>query len=282
MRLGCSSVARRELPVTTLIAWVSYDPKFAAAYMASDSRITWAKSAVRRWDAGRKVFPSKRFPDVLGYAGDVIFPALALSQIIEATDAGLMFEDDATPWQRHATFYRSLRESFDHRHQADDQDFSILHLGASGDKKARSVHAWAIDYDAKTRKWTDRSLDVPSTTGVIERLGSGAIAAKHHLARWNSATPLSREIFSSFCDAIGSGDDGLSGGAPQLAGFYTSGPARKFGISFKGKAFLNGLPIVLVNPDADVEWRDELFQRVDIATYSLVSGGQVHARPRDG
>ncbi|MER8929299.1 hypothetical protein [Mesorhizobium sp. M0859] len=206
--------------MTTVIAWVSYDPKFAAAYMASDSRITWDSSSHRRWDAGRKIFPSKLFPDILGYAGDVIFPALALSQIIEAVDPGLMFALTSTPWERHNAIVKCLRASFTHRHQADDKDFSILHLSGFDSPASRTVHAWSIEYCAGSKNWTDRSLAIPPTTGVIERLGTGRGAAKDHLERWNKIAPYSREIFSSFCDAISSGDDGLSGGAPQLAGFY--------------------------------------------------------------
>jgi hypothetical protein len=96
--------------VTTLISWVAFDQrKFAAAYVASDSRITWDEAGNKRWDAGRKVFPSSQFPDIFGYVGDVLFPALALSQIVEAIDAGVMFPLDATPWQRHEAVVRALQ-----------------------------------------------------------------------------------------------------------------------------------------------------------------------------
>jgi hypothetical protein len=266
--------------MTTLISWISYDPKFAAAYMASDSRITWWKSATRRWDAGRKIFPSRRFPDILGYAGDVIFPALALSQIIEAVDAGLLFGPTATPWERHANILESLRESFERRHKADDQDFSILHLSRWDEGRSRTAHAWSIHFDAKTKNWADCILAIPTETGVIERLGTGAIAAKTFQKEWNKTAAYSREIFSSFCDAISSGADPLSGGAPQLAGFYPKGHARPFGVYYNNEAFFNGLPLTVSNADESIEWRDRLFQRIDIATGRLVEGAQVHARPR--
>lgn len=266
--------------MTTVIGWISYDPKFAAAYMASDSRITWDSSSEKRWDAGRKIFPSKLFPDILGYAGDVVFPALALSQIIEAMDAKLMFAENSTPWERHEVILRCLKDSFAHRHQADDKDFSILHISGFGAGRDRSAHAWSIDYKASTKVWTDRVLQVPTVTGLIECLGSGTGAAKSHLWRWNEVAPFSREFFSSFCDAIASGDDGLSGGAPQLAGFYPKGPARAFGIYHDGMAFFNGLPVKQPIANPDLEWRDRLFQRIDIATHSLVSGAQIHTRPQ--
>ena len=266
--------------MTTVIAWISYDPKFAAAYMASDSRITWDSSSDKRWDAGRKIFPSKEFPDILGYAGDVVFPALALSQIVEAMDARLMFTEDSTPWERHQSILKSLQDSFAHRHKASDRDFSILHISGFGTGRDRTTHAWSIEYRVNTKTWNDRVLQVPTSTGVIEALGSGASAAKSHLWKWNGVAPFSREIFSSFCDAIKSGDDGLSGGAPQLAGIYPKGPARAFGIYDDGMAFFNGLPLSKPNANPDIEWRDTLFQRIDIVTRSLVSGAQIHTRPK--
>lgn len=246
--------------------------------MASDSRITWDSSSEKRWDAGRKIFPSKLFPDILGYAGDVVFPALVLSQIIEAMDAKLMFAEDADPWVRHEGILRSLKESFTRRHQANDQNFSILHVSGSGTGRDRTAHAWSIDYDVSTKKWKDRQLVVPARTGLIGCLGSGARAAELHLKRWNEEEPYSREIFSSFCDAIASGDDGLSGGAPQLAGFYPQGPARAYGIYYNETAFFNGLPVERPFANPAIEWRDRLFQRFDIETQSLVAGAQIHAR----
>ncbi|NTG32637.1 hypothetical protein G6K91_00015 [Agrobacterium rhizogenes] len=267
--------------MTTLISWISFDHrKFAAAYVASDSRITWDVAGKKRWDAGRKVFPSKRFPDVFGYAGDVLFPALALSQIVEAIDAGAMFAPDATPWQRHETIFSALQDSFQRRHQAVDSDFSILHLARSDQDGGPSVHAWCIEYNVGSQKWLDRILHVPSSTGVIARLGSGADAARDYDWRWNRDEPLSRAIFSSFYDAIASGEDALSGGAPQLAGFYPQKAARPFVVQFDNEIFLNGLPLKQLPDGAQLEARDRLFHRIDPSTGKLVVGAQVHARPK--
>lgn len=268
--------------MTTLISWISFDQrKFAAAYVASDSRITWDVAGKKRWDAGRKVFPSKVFPDVFAYAGDVLFPALALSQIVEATDAGVMFPSEATPWQRHAKIFNALQDSFGRRHQAVDCDFSILHLARSDQEEGPSVHAWSIEYNVSSQKWLDRILHVPSSTGVIARLGTGADAARDYDWRWNRGEPLSRSIFSSFCDAISSGEDALSGGAPQLAGFYPRDAARAFAIYHENEVFLNGLLLKQLPESAQLEARDRLFQRIDISTGKLAASAQVHARPKD-
>ncbi len=267
--------------MTTLISWITFDNRgFAAAYMASDSRISWADSPNRWWDTGRKLFISKSFPDIFGYAGDVIFPALALGQIADAVDAGLMFGLTANPWERHEVIVGSLKDSFARRHRADNKDFDILHLSRYNGVEGPTVHAWSLHYDANNHVWTDRLLPVPDRTGVIERIGSGAHIAKDHQDKWGATSAYSREIFSSFCDAISDTKNGLSGGAPQLAGFYPSRPAQTYGILFRRTAYFNGLPVTRLETDTTTEWRDELFQRIDVTTGFLLAGAQAHARPK--
>jgi hypothetical protein len=72
--------------MTTLISWIGVDSrKPSSLYIASDSRLSWASSDAY-WDRGRKVFSSKRLPHIWGYCGDVLYPSLALGQIIAAVD----------------------------------------------------------------------------------------------------------------------------------------------------------------------------------------------------
>ena len=268
--------------MTTLISWITFDNRnFSAANLASDSRISWDNSPNKWWDVGRKVFISRIFPDMFGYAGDVIFPALALSQTIEAIDAGLLFDALTDPWSRHEAVVSALKSSFAIRNQADDKDFDIVHVTRYNGGVHPSVHAWCLHYDAEQRCWDDRILDVPAQTGIIERIGSGAHIAKDHQDKWGGNSAYSREIFSSFCDAISDRGNSLSGGAPQLAGFYPNRPAQIYGIVYRQMAYFNGLPIMRLGPDTRTEWRDELFQRVDPLTGSSLAGAQVHARPKD-
>jgi hypothetical protein len=59
--------------ITTLIAWVACDgaAKQNAVYLASDSRLSWAKLGY--WDLGRKIFPSEKYGDILGFCSDSLF-----------------------------------------------------------------------------------------------------------------------------------------------------------------------------------------------------------------
>jgi hypothetical protein len=72
--------------MTSLVAWVGADSHGPASLnIAADSRISWAvrRSAAYHWDQGKKVFASSTVPLVIGFVGDVLFPALVLPGIID-------------------------------------------------------------------------------------------------------------------------------------------------------------------------------------------------------
>ena len=78
--------------MTTLFSWTGIDTHGPASiYIASDSRISWGKNAT--WDAGRKLFASKNFPEIFGYCGSVSFPIQILGQLIEHIDDGLLLSE---------------------------------------------------------------------------------------------------------------------------------------------------------------------------------------------
>jgi hypothetical protein len=71
--------------MTTLIAWSAIDQNATTAvYVASDSRLTWGTHGL--WDAGRKIFASEKFPEILGYTGDALFCSQVLGQLISFID----------------------------------------------------------------------------------------------------------------------------------------------------------------------------------------------------
>ena len=77
--------------MTLLASWVGVDTHGpASAYIVCDSRITWNRTTL--FDYGKKVFASKIYPEIFGYAGDVLFPSIVLSQILEMIDSNLLFE----------------------------------------------------------------------------------------------------------------------------------------------------------------------------------------------
>lgn len=75
--------------MTTLIAWVGSDQRGPSSLnLASDSRITWNDG--RRWDRAQKIYAAGREPLLIGYCGDVYFPALVLPGIISRVDSGII------------------------------------------------------------------------------------------------------------------------------------------------------------------------------------------------
>lgn len=76
--------------MTMLASWVGIDTHgIGSAYIVSDSRFTWNNNTF--FDYGKKVFASNTYPEIFGYAGDVLFPSIVLSQIVEMIDSGLLF-----------------------------------------------------------------------------------------------------------------------------------------------------------------------------------------------
>jgi hypothetical protein len=267
--------------MTTLIAWVAYDQRRPSSfYLASDSRITWG-SQHHRWDAGRKLFACRNSPDLFGYAGDVVFPCLCLSQVVDALDNGLLVTEEASPSERADAVYNAIQTSFGRRHNVIERDFTIFHATRENEGVNTNFHFWSIEFISESKTWSRTEVLIGDRTNIVKSAGSGGKSAEQHAALWTSYLDpgLSRSIFSGFCDHLEKKEDPLSGGAPQLVGLYLKGPAKNFGIVSGGQPFLYGLPVVPNMSSASLEWRDTLLQRVDGQTLKLVSGSQRHARP---
>lgn len=268
--------------MTTLIAWTSHDQRrFAAIHVASDSRISWG-SSTHRWDAGRKIFASRTTADVLAYCGDVLFPALVISQIMSAADAGLLFAIESSAQERHNVVLEALKSSFQRRHSAPDRSFEILHASRDGERGAGQPRLWQISFDEKTATWKDEQFEMNEQTGIVAVTGSGRKPLRKEALRWKASYigGASRSIYSAFCAAIASGADPQSGGAPQLASIYTKGPAVTAGVIHDNILHLHGLPLRLTAHTGIIEWFDHLFQRIDPRTLQVLAGAARHVKPK--
>jgi hypothetical protein len=268
--------------LTTLISWVSVDQRGPAAlYLASDSRITWGSQS-RRWDAGRKLFACGRHPDVFGYVGEVIFPSLVLGQVIEAADRGLIFADElGDPDDRHSKFVNIIKKSFCRRHNSPNYDFQILHGSRSSPGLNCRFHIWLLSYSAHKELWRDEKINVSTVhSSLVLALGSGAQSAHFYDRHWKETGQgrTSRAVFWAFCETLRSGRDPLSGGPPQLVSLYRQAVPHTFGVVYEKKRYFHGLPLNEGIAYGAIEWRDELFQRVDGETMTLLAGAQRHAR----
>lgn len=272
--------------MTTLLSWVSFSDtgespdKPRAVYLASDSRITW-NTADRRWDSGRKVFAVTTAPHLFGFCGDVVLPSLILGQVSAAIEAGILIDPLATADEQHQAVLGAVRRCVATTVATPSLDFTIHHLMRSADWPNTEFRAWRIDYNVTERQCTSSPIAIPATTGLIESFGTGQDAAREHRIKWllSDIGNRSRAILSAFQDAIISGDDPLSGGAPQLAALYTRGPPEQIGLLIGERRFLNGLEVEVSPMLNAVEWRDQLGQRVDPVTGLLRSGARRFVRP---
>lgn len=269
--------------MTSLVSWIAVDQNSPSAfYMASDSRISWG-SSLARWDAGRKLFLCRRHPDIFGYTGDVVFPSLVLGQITEAADAGLLFGPSDNSENRHEKLSAAINASFGRSHNTPTSDFRILHASRQNSGDQARFHLWCLSYNSRANAWSDDRIAVPShQSALLVTMGTGAKSIKANAMRWEASDQAgtSRAIFGAFCDSIRSSADPLSGGVPQLVGMYHTRLPQPFGIVHDNHRYLHGFPLPSELEADAIEWRDELFQRIDGKTLKTVQGAQRHVRPK--
>jgi hypothetical protein len=265
--------------VTTLAAWVSIsNPRPSACYLVSDSRISWPDGG--GWNSGQKLFASRRFPDVFGYCGDVQFPTLALHQAVDFLDRGLLVAGNASSPQRHRRVAAELSEAYRSYPAHIAEPSTIVHFARDGEDSRSQFYSWRLDW-SRSSPIKSTEIDLPTTSVLGLTLGSGWKVLVHRSEEWKkSQGRTARGVFSSFCDAISSGEDPRSGGPPQLAGLYTSGVGRMFGVIVDARRYVAGN---VVTDDADfdeIEWRNNLFERMNPRTLKRLDGAQPQPRPK--
>jgi hypothetical protein len=272
--------------MTTLQSWISYTdtgerpdlPR--AVYLASDSRITWGTADIR-WEAGRKVFAPSAEPHLFGFCGDVVLPVLLIGQIVSAIDAGIFFSSELSAHERQEAVLRAVERGIASAVMTPTTDFVIHHIYREREWPNTFFHAWTIRYNSCDHSCTSHELLIPTTTNVLGVFGSGQKSAKAHHDSWQNteAAGRSRAILSSFCDSIRSDDDSLSGGAPQLAALYTSGPPVQIGMYIDGRLYMNGMEIEAGPALSNIRWRDCIGQEIDSQTGNVAHGARRFARP---
>jgi len=226
---------------------------------------------------------SRKYPDILGYYGDVLFPSQVLGRVIDLVDADLLFDASDTHQTRQSRISSVLKTSFEGypRDQVATKTFAIIYCTREYEGMASKFHISVMNWSL-TSDWTEQWLDIPKESDIIGAFGSGEqIVSKWH-ARWSRTKEArtSRSVFSAFCDALNSGEDAFSGGAPQLVGIYRKGLGETFGIISKSERFVFGLPVAESEKLGMIEWRNSLFERCDWRTKEPLPEAQRHARPR--
>lgn len=269
--------------MTMLVSWIGIDTHGpTSAYIAADSRISW--NMTNKFDFGKKVFASKKYPEILGYAGDVLFPSIVLEQIIELIDADVLLSKKMTCDSKNKIIFEKICSSMSkYPHLCIGNDVQIIHLS-----RDTNVNGYPAFYHYKLT-WNKRSgfrkkqISIPTTSGLLCVLGSGKneFEDKYSFYQKGVNSNTSRNVFQCFTDTLDNITDPYCGGAPQLVGLIrkplTAG--INFGIVSKGKRYFLGMEIPRSSHFNNIEWRNELFELCDGETKKIKVGAAHQPNP---
>ena len=269
--------------MTSLAVTLSVDSRGPCAiYIITDSRITWRRAPGTWWDAGQKTFASDFSADIFGYCGDAYFPPLALHQMIDIANAGVLFDASESAEARHRRALAVVRSAIGQRSDASANSFSIFHGARDGKLMNSKFRVWKTHYSTGKNDWSDEEMDLTDGQSYLAHIdGSGATAVSRYRNKWQSTTAkgTSRSAIWAFCDALHSGEDKYSGGPPQLIGVWRVGAARKFGFLWNGDRYIAGAKIPSGSHFNKVDWFNQRFERYDGDKRKLLIGAKKQPKP---
>jgi len=282
--------------MTTLIAWVAIDQDVATAvYVASDSRLTWGERG--RWDLGRKIFTSEKYPEILGYTGDALFCSQVLGQVISFIDTCAPMEEVANHLEKYEKVRRLLERAFSTYPQTFClPNFSIFYLTRVGRVWGACTFSWTLNLG-----WAPTMVHtIPESWQQVSQCGcEGSIQTKSQLifvtdgsggakfrafyaaSLWSKRLPhLSRGIFGAFCDFIDRGLDSKTGGYPQMSCLYPTMGAQKIGFTEGDGRYLYGIELQAGDVDSRVRWVNRTFENCEPRTGQLLPKAQRQPAPK--
>lgn len=277
--------------MTSVIAWIAVDQRAPSAlYLASDSRFTWSqtdsdgkKTIQRKWEYGRKLFASRKYPDIFGYYGDVLFPTQVLSQLTDLIDSDLLFETSDSYKSKLSKIMSFLRK-VSHGYPLDIKTSSSILYCTRQDKDqttslSSTFHIAKISWLANN-DWDIKWLHIPEKSGFIDIFGTGQNYIREWAERWAGSAQggTSRSIFSAFCDALEDEQkkDPFSGGAPQLVGIHRKGTGKYFGVIYQNNRYFLGLPVEKSPNPNHISWFNDLLEISDGKTKKRKKEAQKH------
>jgi hypothetical protein len=265
--------------MTLLVCWAGVDTHGTSSlYMAADSRISWKAPA--QFDYARKVFAFSNWPDIIGYSGDVLFPSIALGQIVELADAGLLFSEDFSPKKKFQAIVDKLNNIF-RQYPAfhsglSENSLSIIH-GSRDPNNNKNFFSHTIRWSSK-KGWYGEEKEMPKTSCVLFSLGTGAEEFTENFKRYSGGPTrdTSRAVFHCFCDTLTNTKVQTVGGAPQLVGIIRKpkSTAITFGVLSSGKRFFLGAHIDNLRNFSIIQWRNENFELCDGMTKQKLPNAQ--------
>lgn len=263
--------------MTLLASWIGIDTHGpASAYIVADSRISWDRE--KYFDYGKKVFASKRFPEIFGYAGDVLFPSIVLSQVLEMIDSELLFNDMASCDEKNKIVFEKLLYAFSKYPDAyGNNPIQIIHISRDTIVNGYpAFHHYLLTWSRK-KGWEQHKKTIPKQSELLHVLGSGSTEFKQNYNeryQLGNNRSTSRNVFHCFIDTLNNIKDWRCGGPPQLVGIYRKPftAAQNFGILFNGKRFFLGTEIPKDSSLSQIEWRNEFFELCNGDSKKILKG----------
>jgi hypothetical protein len=266
--------------MTLIVSWIGVDSrKISSLYMASDSRISWGNRAT--FDSGRKVFGCKNHPVIIGYCGDVMFPSMVISQLVDLADNGLLFPDDSSNVEKFEIFFKKLQAQFasypSEKSGVGVNSFEILF--GSRDKET-DFFCRKLKWTKLSNTWTVEDLPFSMYSEKLFIMGSGRteFLSRYHEFQRSNESKTSRAVFQCLCETLENMKDNYCGGAPQLVGLYNRHNSKQFGIIHQNKRYLHGIELNNSDDYNRVEWRNKLFEICDGTTKEIKSDAQRQPR----
>ena len=257
--------------MTLLVSWIGVDTHgISSAYIVSDSRFSWENG---HFDYGKKVFASHLYPEIFGYVGDVLFPSIILSQIVEMIDSNILFDKSMDCNQKSSLVFEVLSKSIsNYPINCMSDSMKILYISRENQlDKYPEFYGYLFSW-IKISGWKKEVLAIPSKSAILCQLGSGRNEFIDNYVQYQTGnnSDTSRNVFHCFIKTLFKIHDRYCGGAPQLVGIYRRPctNARNFGIIYEKKRYFLGNEVPILSNAECIEWRNEFFEICDGNTKS--------------
>lgn len=271
--------------MTLIVAWIGIDPHGPTSiYIAADSRISWTPP--KTYDYGRKVFALKSSPDIFGYCGDVLFPSMVLSQILEMADAGLLYNENSSSRIKFEAIRQKLIYQFSrypHAVQSITSDVVEILYASRDPTKKYDFTCNLLRWTRSSGHWESSTVPLPAASRILFVRGSGAPEFEQRFEDYkrgpNAGT--SRNVFHCFCETLFNTKEPTVGGAPQLVGLIRKPGTGgiNFGIITGTRRYYLGARVDELKNFDRIEWRNELFEISDGQTCVRRSDAQPQPNP---
>jgi len=263
--------------MTTLISWAGVDNRgISALYLASDSRFTFGQ---KHWDNGQKIFSSSKFPEMLGYCGDVLLSINIISVLLNLIDSEIIFLNKESPQNKIKKISEYIEEKFKDYNKT--MDTTIVYIIRNNEE----FFYYEIHYSTNCKKWgySKKELESLEKSSLISAYGSGKSYFEKYLESLGKIDTVntSRHYYNALYDILLASKDKFSGGAPQISVLYRGIHIPKnIGIVFNSSKYYLGAQITGEFLYNSLEWRNENFERVCPDSFELLEGAQRQPRPK--